>query len=91
MRNTYPVSFGREQDYDAPMVGIPRLGGPQHSFLLWSAQIKSSLKAEWVWYVMGVDDAVSLSSWHQVRASDGGSDAGSDSECARDVACLIIL
>lgn len=40
---------------------------------------------------MGVDDAASLFSSHQVQASDAGSYACSDGECARVVARSIVL
>lgn len=40
---------------------------------------------------MPADDAVHLSSYHQVWASEEGCDVAGDSEHARDVACSIIL
>lgn len=70
---------------------IPRLGGTQDNFLHWSAQIRAILKAKGVWHVVRADDAVSLSSWHQVQVSEEGSDVASDPEYGRDIEWSIIL
>lgn len=57
---------------------IPWLGGSEDGFMYWTAQIIAILKAKQVWVIVRADDAGSLSSFHQVQASDKGFDESND-------------
>lgn len=52
---------------------------------------KEILKAKQVWPVVRADEAASLSSSHQVQASDRRSDVARESEYAGDSACSTLL
>lgn len=57
-------------------LSIPGFGGRQDNFLYRYGQINATLKEEQVWHVVRDNDGTNLSSSHQLRASEAGSNVG---------------